>query len=261
MRAAAGQGPDEPSSARITNYLLGGTFCTAADEALAAEIEAIVPQARQMAADSRLFTARAVTWAAADRGIGQFLDLGAGCPHGPSVHDLARHVRPGSRVAYVDSDDEAADWLRWKMPGGDGPGVAVIGADLSRPGEAWGHAVLHGVIDPELPACILLTLVLQRWSPAGARALVRGYAELAAPGSIVTVSVPHIGDERTRARLVQAWPVPVHDYGPDDLETVLGGLGVAGTGPARKLRPGQLNACGQGNPPGAYVIGGIGVTN
>ena len=73
-------GPDTPSSARIHNLWLGGSYYTPADERKAAEVEAICPQIRQMAADSRLLTARTVTWAAADMGISQFLDLGAGVP-------------------------------------------------------------------------------------------------------------------------------------------------------------------------------------
>jgi hypothetical protein len=37
-------------------------------------------------------------------GIGQFIDLGAGLPASPSVHQAARAVLPAARVAYVDID-------------------------------------------------------------------------------------------------------------------------------------------------------------
>ena len=101
-------GPDVPSSARLHNALGGGWNCTPADEAKVAELEEICPPVRQMGADSRLFTVRAVSWAAAEQGISQFIDLGAGLPPGASVHEMAGAVRPGARVAYVDHDEEAA---------------------------------------------------------------------------------------------------------------------------------------------------------
>ena len=40
----------------------------------------------------------------ASRGIDQFVDIGAGLPTSPNVHESARKAVPHARVAYVDND-------------------------------------------------------------------------------------------------------------------------------------------------------------
>ena len=40
----------------------------------------------------------------ATRGVIQFIDLGAGLPVSPAVHETAWRASPGARVAYVDHD-------------------------------------------------------------------------------------------------------------------------------------------------------------
>ena len=61
----------------------------------------------------------AVTWAAR-QGIGQFIDLGAGLPASPSVHQAARAVLPTARVAYVDIDPVVLSHARALLATGDG---------------------------------------------------------------------------------------------------------------------------------------------
>jgi len=243
----------------MTNYLLGGHDNTAADRAKAAELEAIVPQLRQMAKDSSLFTARAAGYAATE-GISQFIDLGTGLPVAPYVHDVARSVMPGARVAYVDKDPEAADFLRYVMPGGTSEGVGVICADLRHPAGAWREAVKAGVVRPEQPVCVLATLVLYLMAPDAARALIGQYARRAAPGSLVAVSVPHTGDEVTWKRLTEAYPrVPAWNFSEADVRAALSGLGLVPPGvcAAAGLRPGWAD-CPCGRRPANYMLAGIG---
>ncbi len=259
MARAWTPGPDEPSSARICNYLLGGHDNTAADRAKAAELEAIVPELRQMARDSSLFAARAVGYAAAE-GISQFIDLGTGLPVAPYVHDVARSVRTAARVAYVDQDPEAADFLRYVMPGAASEGVEVVCEDLRHPAGVWREAVKAGVVRPDQPVCILATLVLHLMAPAAARALIGQYVRRAAAGSMFALAVPHIGDEVAWKRLAEAYPaVPAWNYGEADVRAVLGSLDLVPPGvcDAAVLRPGWEDCpCGRG--PENYVIGGIG---
>jgi len=68
-----------PSIARVYDYWLDGKDNFAADRGMADEMERCYPGTRQMVVSNRQFLVRAVTWAA-DQGISQFLDLGAGCP-------------------------------------------------------------------------------------------------------------------------------------------------------------------------------------
>ena len=58
--------------------------------------------------------------AAREGGIAQFLDLGAGLPTHPAVHEAVREVNPVARVAYVDFDPVAVVHSRALLTKGDG---------------------------------------------------------------------------------------------------------------------------------------------
>ena len=76
-----------------------------ADERLAAEqMLAVVPDARTAAWANRRFLARAVRFLVQDAGIGQFIDVGCGLPAPGNIHQVARELDLGARVAYVDHD-------------------------------------------------------------------------------------------------------------------------------------------------------------
>src|SRR5260370_11049438 len=92
-----------PNMARVYNYWLGGKDHFAADRAEAMRLVALYPLLPALVRENRAFLIEAVGWAA-PQGIGQFIDLGAGPPASPSVHQAARAVLPAARVAYVDID-------------------------------------------------------------------------------------------------------------------------------------------------------------
>jgi hypothetical protein len=52
---------------------------------------------------NRQFMIRATSFMC-DAGIRQFLDIGAGLPTSPNVHEIAHHADPDARVVYVDND-------------------------------------------------------------------------------------------------------------------------------------------------------------
>jgi hypothetical protein len=62
-----------------------------------------MPDAARAARANRDFLAAAVRYAAG-QGIGQYVDIGAGFPTSPNVHECARETIPEARVAYVDND-------------------------------------------------------------------------------------------------------------------------------------------------------------
>ena len=78
-----------PNIARAYDYLLGGKDNFAADRDLAEKLVAIYPGIRQMVADNRRFLARALDYMLA-QGIRQYVDLGAGLPTAPAVHEIVR---------------------------------------------------------------------------------------------------------------------------------------------------------------------------
>jgi hypothetical protein len=84
-----------------------------------------------MARANRAFVVTAVT-RAAQTGVTQFLDLGAGLPAHPAVDEAVPEVSPGARVAYVGSDPMVVSHARALLA--SRPGVAAAAADL--PGAA-----------------------------------------------------------------------------------------------------------------------------
>lgn len=93
-----------PSSARVWNYLLGGTDNFEVDRTLGDQIRESFPQIVVVAREQRAFLRRGVTYLAAEAGIRQFLDIGAGLPVSGSTHQVAQSVAPEARVVYVDND-------------------------------------------------------------------------------------------------------------------------------------------------------------
>jgi hypothetical protein len=91
-----------PNIARMYDYYLGGKDNFEADRVAAEEIIRLVPVARTEAMTNRQFLRLAVRYLATDAGISQFLDIGVGLPTQGAVHEVAREVSDGARVAYVD---------------------------------------------------------------------------------------------------------------------------------------------------------------
>jgi hypothetical protein len=85
-----------------TNYLLGGKDNYAADRADADAVLKVWPNAAFAVRANRAFLGRAVRYLAAEAGIRQFLDIGAGLPTASNVHKVAQAVGPESKVVYVD---------------------------------------------------------------------------------------------------------------------------------------------------------------
>jgi hypothetical protein len=93
---------DIPHPARIYDYWLGGKDNFAIDRDAAEHALGLVPEMLDYARGNRQFMARATRFLC-DAGIRQFLDLGAGLPTSPNVHEIARQTAPDARVVYVDN--------------------------------------------------------------------------------------------------------------------------------------------------------------
>jgi hypothetical protein len=95
---------DVPQTARIWNYWLGGTDNFPVDRQVGDEIRRAFPQIVDNARASRAFLVRSVSWATAEAGLRQFLDVGAGLPTVDNTHEVAQRIAPDSRIVYVDND-------------------------------------------------------------------------------------------------------------------------------------------------------------
>ncbi len=188
----AGFDPATPNMARVYDYWLGGKDHFPADRAEAERLLGIYPPLRDLVRENRAFVVQAVSWAAR-QGIGQFLDLGAGLPASPAVHQAARKVMPLARVAYVDVDPVVLSHARARVATRDG--VTAVAADLRDPGAVLADPVLRAVIDPDRPVCVILGAVLHFLDTGAARAVTAGYARLMTPDSCLVISVASFDDE------------------------------------------------------------------
>jgi hypothetical protein len=178
-------GMGRPNVARIYDYLLGGKDHFAVDREAAQRLLAALPNAAAMARANRVFLAAAVRHVAR-AGITQYLDIGAGLPTSPSVHECARAIVPGARVAYVDSDTLAVSQARALLAGGDG--VIAIEGDAREPEAILADAALAGVIDLTEPVCLLLVSVLHFFTADEADMIVAALRPRLVAGSYLIIS-------------------------------------------------------------------------
>src|SRR5262249_7706097 len=143
------------------------------------------PPTAEIVRENKQFLSRAVTWVA-NQGIAQFVDLGAGMPTSPNTQETAHAVRPGARVAYVDTDPVVVSHLHALLERGTS-GITVV-ENAVRETDTVLAAVAEG-IDLREPACLIMGSLLHFFPPDAARDLLRRYVAALAPGSYLILSV------------------------------------------------------------------------
>jgi hypothetical protein len=241
--------------ARVYDFLAGGKDNFPADRQEAARLLEVVPQLPGLIRDNRLFLHRIVAWLARQRGMRQFLDLGAGLPSVVNTHEVAQGVDKRARVVYADNDPVAVLHAGAML---SGPDVAAVRADLRDPPSVLTHPSVAGVLDLREPVVVMLAMVLHFVSHADADAIVAAYAQAVAPGSYIVVSVGS-GDEEHGGALTRRYTAaPLYNHAPDQIlrwfEPV-DLLDPPGLTDARDWRPGQIVA-----PPsreGGHVLAAV----
>jgi SAM-dependent methyltransferase len=167
---------------------LGGTANFQADRDAVDRILDLVPEMRDAAWANRGFLQRAVRWMA-ERGIRQFVDLGAGLPTQRCTHEVAREIAPDARVLYTDNDPGVIAHGQEILA--SVPGTAVIEADFRQPGEALSRPETRQLIDFAEPTGLLIIAVTQFIPDADDPwRLVASYLDALAPGSYLALSAP-----------------------------------------------------------------------
>ncbi len=216
-----------PNIARVWDYWLGGKDNFAADRELAEKMLAINPITAQMARENRQFLGRSVGYVAA-RGIAQFIDVGAGLPTAVNTHEIAQHVEPRARVAYVDNDPIVISHARSLLA--KSPGVVAVPGDLREPGHVLADARLTGLIDLTQPVCVILSGVLHFVDAGTAREVTAAFARWAAAGSYLIISVgsgdPSEGENFTSA--YTAARIRIHPL--DDIVSFFGDMDLVPPG-------------------------------
>jgi hypothetical protein len=195
-RVPPGVDPSKPSPARMYDCYLGGTANFQADRDAVDRIVELVPEIRDAAWANRGFLQRVVSWMA-ERGIRQFIDLGAGLPTQRCTHEVGQAIAPDTRVLYTDVDPGVIAHGRQILAGV--PGTAVIEADFRRPEDLLDHPETRELIDFAQPAGLLIVALTQfvpdSDDPWG---LVARYVDALAPGSYLALSAPTADHMATR---------------------------------------------------------------
>ena len=175
-----------PNIARVYDYWLGGKDNFVADRELAATMTQVNPGIPAMARANRAFVIAAVG-KAARAGIEQFIDLGAGLPTHPAVHEAARAGHPAARVVYVDNDPVVVTHARALLA--TMPGISAVEADITRPEEVLADPAVSAIVDWAKPVAVVLAATLHFRDAATAGRLVGCYADAACAGSYLALSV------------------------------------------------------------------------
>jgi S-adenosyl methyltransferase len=177
-----------PSPARMYDAYLGGAANFEADRRAVQRIVELVPEIRDAAWANRGFLQRAVRWMA-ERGIRQFIDLGAGLPTQRSTHEVARATIANARVVYTDIDPGVIAHGHGILAGV--PGAALIEADFRQPTDVLDHPDVRALIEFTQPVGLLIVAVTQFIADADDPwGLVGQYVAALAPGSCLALSAP-----------------------------------------------------------------------
>ncbi|WP_106400363.1 SAM-dependent methyltransferase [Actinocorallia populi] len=188
-----------PNVARMSDHLLDGKDNFACDRLAVTELLRAAPELRALAASGRGFLMRAVASLAAEHGIDQFLDLGAGLPASPCTHEVAAgHAAGPCRVVYVDDDPVVTVHNRALLSGR--PGVWAVQGDLRSPEVLVARLSSMEAVDFARPVGVLLGDVLP-YLPDPAQT-VRAFRNVMAAGGAVVLS--HLSRDRADQGMVAA---------------------------------------------------------
>ncbi|GAA0943315.1 SAM-dependent methyltransferase [Nonomuraea longicatena] len=179
--------------ARIYDFMLGGKDNFAADREAAEQIAKAFPESRDGVRLNRRFLGEAVRYLAAEAGIRQFVDVGAGLPTQQNVHEVAHSVDPSAKVVYVDNDPVVCVHGRALLA--NTSTVAMVEADLHEPETLLAQVAATDLIDFSQPVALLLVSVLHFMDDPYAQ--VTELRQALAPGSHLVISHMSMKDERS----------------------------------------------------------------
>lgn len=178
-----------PHPARRYNYWLGGKDNFAADRISGDEIAAIWPPIRTAVWENRKFLRRAVTYAARERGIRQFLDIGTGLPTAENTHEVAQRIDPTCRIVYVDNDPHVLVHARALLTSTPEGKTAYVDADVRDPERILQDGDLKDTIDLRQPVALMLVALLHFLPDSdNPYAVVDAYKNALAPDSLLVLS-------------------------------------------------------------------------
>jgi hypothetical protein len=206
---------DQPHSARIWNYWLGGTDNFPADRAVGDQVKQVYPDVVRVARASRDFLGRVVRFLAGEAGVRQFLDVGTGLPSAGNTHQVAQAVAPDAKVVYVDNDPLVLVHARALLtgPGGtdyvdadvhDPAGILDAAAktlDFARPVAVMMLGILGNVADTDVPGPAEIVAQFLAAVPSGSYLVVND--SVVTPGTAEAVRTARSGGADYHLRTVE----------------------------------------------------------
>ena len=255
-----------PNTARIWNYWLGGKDNFAADREAAERVVEAMPTLPVIARAVRRFLISGVNQLAADYGVTQFLDIGAGLPAADNTHEVAQRATPSSRIVYVDSDPVVISHARALLTSSPEGATDYIHADMRDTGTILAEAAR--TLDFGRPVAILLLSVLHFFpDDEDPWAIVAQLMDAVPSGSYLAIvhaasDIQAKGEPEARQRYNQMTPMQFTPRGHaevarffDGLEMISPGLvpmsqwGVSGTEPEAAAEASLAGYCGIGRKP------------
>jgi SAM-dependent methyltransferase len=262
-------GLDRPATARVYDHLLAGKDAYAPDrqlaETLSLELQGAPAhlQPPVVARANRAFLERVVR-SVAGHGVRQWLDVGAGMPHSPTVHELVHERVPGARVVYLDKDPIVLSHAQ-ALPGTGGGLVVAAQADLARPRELLNLPAVRDMLTSGEPVALLLVAVLH-FLPA-AEQVMQVLRPALPPGSHLVISHAEFRPELAAATEVFRTGVPgqapgIPDYTPrttQQIRDLFGDLPLVDPGlvPVNHWRPDLHCADSDSHGKGVPLLGAV----
>jgi hypothetical protein len=122
-----------PHSARVWNYLLGGTDNYPVDRQAGDRVREVFPGMVDITRQSRSMLARVVRYLTGAAGIRGFLDIGTGLPTADNTHQVAQRAAPECRIVYVDKDPLVLRHARALLTSTPEGATAYLEADVRDP--------------------------------------------------------------------------------------------------------------------------------
>lgn len=157
-----------PHSARMYDYWLGGKTHYAVDAQAAEAVMRLWPGVRTGAQVNRWFMRRAARWLAEEAGIRQFLDVGAGIPTTPNLHQVTQEVAPDSRVVYVDNDPIVLTYSEALLESSAEGRTVYLHADVTDPAGILEAPTLRETLDLTQPVALSMMALLHFVTDDGA---------------------------------------------------------------------------------------------
>jgi len=137
----------KPNSARMWDYVMGGSHNFAIDRATVKLVRKIYPIYEESLIQQRRFLQRAVTYMAKEKELDKFIDFGSGLPTRGNVYEIVQAINPEAKVIYSDTDSITVAVGKEIL--GGAPNVCYVYCDATEPHTLLGSPVITNMFSSD----------------------------------------------------------------------------------------------------------------